>query len=87
MTLSKQLGTNWNHLKAFNNGGLIEGLLIPSSPYTPIDSSFSVACRLGNITEKSTALNPPPFGGVSGGQDIKGCDITCGNGAITIQEQ
>jgi hypothetical protein len=80
-TLEKKLGTNFNHLNAVNNGGLIEGTSLL------VHSSFSVECRLGNITEKNPATYPPPFSGASGGTNVKGCDITCGYGAVTVLEQ
>ena len=80
-TLEKKLGTNFNHLKAFNKGGLIEGTSLT------VDSSFSVECRLGNITEKLPADNPPSFSSAAGGTNVKGCDITCGSGAVTVPDQ
>jgi hypothetical protein len=79
-TLEKKLGTNFNHLWAANKGGLIEGTSLL------VDSSFAVECRLGNITEKLPADYPPSFSGASGGTNVKGCDITCGSGAVTVLE-
>ena len=46
-----------------------------------VDSSFSVPCRLGNITEGAPALHPPDYG--PGELDVKGCTITCGSEVIT----
>lgn len=48
ITLEKLDGTNWNHLKAFGKGGLIEGQMLPTK--ITVDPSFSVPCRLGNIS-------------------------------------
>jgi hypothetical protein len=54
IVLTKNGGSNWNHLFANGHGGLVEGV-------TTVDSSFSVPCRLGNITNTLDALHPPPF--------------------------
>lgn len=74
LILTKNGGTNWNHLFANKHGGLVEGAV-------SVDSSFSVPCRLGNITENFPAAHPPDFAG--GAVDVKGCTITCGTGIIT----
>ncbi len=69
-------------MKAFGKGGLIEGQTLP----TPIvvDPSFSVPCRLGNISQP-IGDNEPAFDS-SAPVGMKGCDITCGVGAVTIAE-
>lgn len=70
--------TNWNHLRADGNGGLVEGFNI-------VDSSFSMPCRLGNITEGAPPLNGPAF--AAGGLSVQGCSISCGSGVITNDMQ
>ena len=44
--------TNWNHLYAYGMGGYIYG-------HTDISGSFSVMCKLGNIT---SAVDPGNVG-------------------------
>ena len=50
-----------------------------------VDPSFSVPCRLGNISQP-IGDNEPAFDS-SAPVGMKGCDITCGVGAVTIAEQ
>lgn len=81
VTLQKIDGTNFNHLKSFDHGGYIEGTNLL------VHSTFAVDCRLGNITDKTPALYAPSFSGSGGSLNVKGCDVTCGIGAVTISEQ
>jgi hypothetical protein len=71
-------GTNFNHLKSFDHGGYIEGTS------ATVDSSFAVDCKLGNITDTIPAIYAPSFSGSAGGLNVKGCDVTCGIGAVTV---
>lgn len=59
-------GSNWNHLYALDMGGYIYG-------GGTIACSFSVMCKLGNIT----SFNDPGTVGpdCSTGQSITGCTI------------
>ncbi|TNV88247.1 hypothetical protein FGO68_gene13755 [Halteria grandinella] len=67
--------TNWNHLYAYGKGGYIYG-------NNGISSTFSVMCKLGNITSAIDAGNVGPDAG-AGGATINGCIIPCGSGTIT----
>lgn len=67
-TLDKTGGTNWNHLNA-TQAGYCDGTA------SGVDSSFSLACMLGNITQNISAVNPPPY--ASGGLNVKNCNIVC----------
>jgi len=72
--LDKSGGTNWNHLNASKTGGLVDGG--PFMAGEKVHFSFSVPCRLGNITEKTPTVWGPDFDpNVPVG--VSGCTITC----------
>jgi hypothetical protein len=52
-----------------------------------VDTSFAVDCRLGNITDNTPAVYAPSFSGSSGALNVNGCDVTCGLGAVSVEEQ
>jgi hypothetical protein len=67
--------TNWNHLYAYGKGGYIYG-------NNGISSTFSVMCKLGNISSAIDAGNVGPDSG-AGGATINGCVIPCSSGTVT----
>jgi hypothetical protein len=76
--LSK-LGTNFNNLFSPNTsfGDYIEGYIYPDGTNLVVHSSFSVGCRLGNITSVR-GKNEPAYSGGATGTTVKDCEIDCG---------
>lgn len=67
LTLDDKTGSNWNHIYVGKNGSLVEGGGVNN--VTP-DASFSIPCKLGNITGGDPVY---PCSFVSGGLDVVGC--------------